>query len=170
LARWSLDGLVRARTGFPLNILNAENAMGLPFANVFRPSLVAAVPVWSQDPFAPGGRRLNREAFRMAGGFEQGTLGRNAIRGFGMAQVDVSLRREFPLRDRAGIQAGIEVFNLFNQANLADPVRYLASPLFGESPSMLNTMLGTGTTGSGLAPMMQIGGPRSIQVALRLRF
>lgn len=170
LARWSVDGLVRARTGFPINILNAENAMGLPFANVFRPSLAPAVPVWSQDRFAPGGRRLNREAFRTGGGFEQGTLGRNAIRGFGMAQVDVSLRREFPLRDRAALQAGIEVFNLFNQANLADPVRYLASPLFGESPSMLNTMLGTGTTGSGLAPMMQIGGPRSIQVALRLRF
>jgi hypothetical protein len=144
--------------------------MGLPFANVFRPNLVPGVAVWAGDPFAPGGRRLNRKAFRPPGGFEQGTLGRNAIRGFGMAQVDLSLRREFPLKDRAILQARIEAFNLFNQANLADPVRYLASPLFGESPSMLNTMLGTGTPGSGLAPMMQIGGPRSIQVALRLRF
>lgn len=169
-ARWSLDGLLRARTGFPINILNSENAMGLPFANVFRPSLIPGVAVWADDPFAPGGRRLNREAFRPPGGFEQGTLGRNAIRGFGMAQVDLSLRREFPLKDRTILQARIEAFNLFNQANLADPVRYLASPLFGESASMLNTMLGTGTPGSGLAPMMQIGGPRSIQVALRLRF
>jgi hypothetical protein len=53
---------------------------------------------------------------------------------------------------------------------MADPVRFVANPLFGEPASMLNLMLGSGTPASGLAPMLQVGGPRSIQVGLRLRF
>jgi hypothetical protein len=35
---------------------------------------------------------------------------------------------------------------------------------------MLNLMLGTGSPGSGLAPMFQIGGSRSVQIALRFTF
>jgi hypothetical protein len=35
---------------------------------------------------------------------------------------------------------------------------------------MLNLMLGTGSPGSGLAPMFQIGGSRSVEVALRISF
>jgi hypothetical protein len=64
----------------------------------------------------------------------------------------------------------IEAFNAFNRPNFADPVRFLSSPLFGTSTSMLNLMLGTGSPGSGLAPVYQSGGPRSVQVSLRLRF
>jgi len=49
-------------------------------------------------------------------------------------------------------------------------MRYLASPLFGQAGSMLNLMMGNGSPNSGLAPALQIGGPRSVQLALRLRF
>ena len=49
-------------------------------------------------------------------------------------------------------------------------MKYLSSPLFGQSTSMLNLMLGTGSPGSGLAPMFQIGGARSVQVGVRARF
>lgn len=170
LRGWSLDGIFRARTGFPVTVMNTENTMGLTFANVFRPDLIPGVPVWLSDRHAPGGRRLNPDAFAPRPGFEQGSLGRNAIAGFGMAQMDAALHREFSLRDRGRLQLRLEAFNLFNRANLADPVRFLASPFFGESPSMLNLMLGTGTAGTGLAPMMQIGGARSFQVVVRFRF
>ncbi len=87
-----------------------------------------------------------------------------------MSQLDLALRREFPLRDRGSLQLRIEAFNALNQANFADPVRFLASPLFGQSPSMLNLMLGTGSPGSGLAPMFQMGGARSVEIALRFKF
>jgi hypothetical protein len=100
----------------------------------------------------------------------QGWLGRNAISGFGMSQVDLALRREFPWGDRHSVQFRVEAFNALNQASLADPVAFLNNPLFGQSASMLNLMLGTGSPGSGLAPMFGIGGARSVQVALRLTF
>jgi hypothetical protein len=162
--------MFRARTGFPLNVLVAERAMGVPFANIFRPDLRLGEPVWLNDAASPAGRRLNPAAFASAGTFQQGGLGRNAIAGFGMSQLDLSLRRAITLSEGAAVEMRIEAFNVFNQANFSDPVRFLANPLFGEPASMLNLMLGTGTAGSGLAPMLQIGGPRSVQVALRFRF
>jgi hypothetical protein len=151
-------------------VLDVENAMGLNFANAFRPDRLGQAPVWIADNGAPGGRRLNPAAFRDAANARQGTLGRNAIRGFGTHQVDLALRREFKLEPRVALQLRIEAFNAFNHPNFADPVRFLSSPLFGTSTSMLNLMLGTGSPGSGLAPVYQSGGPRSVQVSLRLRF
>jgi hypothetical protein len=35
---------------------------------------------------------------------------------------------------------------------------------------MLNLMLGTGSPGSGMTPVFQSGGARSLQLSLRLRF
>jgi hypothetical protein len=167
---WWVDSLFHARTGFPVDVLNAEAAMGVNFGNVFRPDRIPGQPLWLRDASAPGGRRLNAAAFRAAGAFTQGTLGRNAIAGFGMSQVDLALRREFEVCERAALQFRVEAFNALNQANFADPARHLASPVFGYSVSMLNSMLGTGSPGSGLTPMFQTGGARSLQAALRLRF
>jgi hypothetical protein len=164
LARnWSVDGIFHARTGFPIDILTSQDALGLGLVNVLRPVLVPGVPVWN-------GRQLNPAAFRIPTAFAQGTMGRNAITGFGMQQFDLTLRRQFHLSDRALMALHVDAFNVFNRANLADPVRYLASPLFGQPASMLNLMLGTGTPGSGLAPALQIGGPRTLQLSARLTF
>jgi hypothetical protein len=170
LGGWSLDGIFRARTGFPVNVLDSEYAMGLSFANAFRPDLVSGQPVWIPDALAPGGKRLNSAAFRPTTGSVQGNLGRNAITGFGMSQIDLALRREVRVGDKHTVQLRVEAFNLLNQASFADPVRSLASPLFGQSPSMLNLMLGTGSPASGLAPIFQTGGPRSLEIMLRYRF
>lgn len=168
--KWAFDGIFRARTGFPMTVLNSEYAMGVTFANIFRPDLVPGQPVWLHDAAAPGGRRLNPGAFRPRGELRQGNLGRNVLRGFGMHQWDLAARRDFPLKDRVVLQLRLEAFNVFNHPNMADPVRFLASPLFGQPVSMLNLMLGTGTPATGLVPMFQIGGPRSAQAVLRLRF
>jgi hypothetical protein len=51
-----------------------------------------------------------------------------------------------------------------------DPVKFLSSAVFGQSTSMLNLMLGTGSPGSGLSPILQAGGPRSLQGTVRFRF
>ena len=158
-ARWFSD-----------HLLSAEQFTGISFENIFRPDLAAGQPNWIADPQAPGGRRLNDAAFRGERRFAQGNLGRNALSGFGMSQLDLAMRREFSVGERRSIQLRIEAFNALNHANFADPVRFLANPLFGQSGSMLNLMLGTGSPGSGLAPVFQGGGARSLQIAVRFRF
>lgn len=166
---WSFDGIFRARSGFPINVLNAEHTIGLNFANAFRPNLTGA-PLWLNDTRAPNGRKLNPAAFARAPGTTQGNLGRNTISGFGMSQFDLALRREFRITEHKRLQFRVEAFNAFNHPNFGDPVRFLASPLFGESSSMLNLMMGTGSPGSGLSPVFQTGGPRSFQTVIRFRF
>ncbi len=167
---WGFDANVHARTGFPITVLDTDYSMGLSFANVFAPNLVPGQPIWLSDPSAPGGRILNSAAFEPAPDRAQGNLGRNAIPGFGMWQLDMALRRDFPLDERRSLQFRIEAFNALNHANFADPVAFLSSPLFGQSASMLNMMLGTGSPASGLTPVFQNGGPRSVQLMLRFRF
>jgi hypothetical protein len=168
LEGWALDGMLRARTGFPITVLNAEHSLGIAFSNVFRPNRVGGQPLWINDPTVPGGRTLNTQAFQMVPG--QGNLGRNAIMGFGMSQIDLALRRDWRFAEKRTLQFRAEAFNLFNQVNFGDPVRFLSNPLFGQSPSLLNLMLGTGSPGSGLTPVLQSGGPRSVQLVLRFRF
>jgi hypothetical protein len=170
LKGWALDAMLRARTGFPITVLENEQYLGIALANAFRPALVGGAPVWIADSNAPGGRRINPSAFRSTPTGRQGNLGRNTITGFGMSQVDLAARREFRLGERRTLQFRMEAFNGLNEANFADPVRFMSSPIFGQSTSMLNLMLGTGSPGSGLAPILQTGGARSFQATLRFYF
>ena len=158
---WALDGIFTARTGFPISVLDAETALGLGFANAFRPDVVPNTPLWI-------GRDLNPAAFNPVAG--QGNLGRNSIRGFGTSNLDLAFGRTFRLTEKSSVELRAEAFNLFNHPAFADPVRFLSSPLFGQSTSMLNLMLGSGTPGTGLVPAFQTGGPRAVQLVARFIF
>jgi hypothetical protein len=170
LSGWALDAMLRARTGFPITVVEDDQYEGISLANAFRPNLVAGAPIWTADSNAPGGRYINLSAFHSTATGRQGNLGRNTIAGFGMSQADLALRREFRLGERRTLQFRMEAFNGLNEANFADPVRFMNSPMFGRSTSMLNLMLGSGSPGSGLAPILQTGGARSFQATLRFYF
>lgn len=98
------------------------------------------------------------------------------MRGFPMSQVDFALRRQFSLGEQVTLQLRAEAFNIFNHPNFGDPgtngdgTSQLSNPLFGQSTQMLKTSLGTGGTSGGFSPLYQVGGPRSIQLALKLQF
>ncbi len=128
---WTVSGVFRARTGFPIDVMGVENQFGLGFDNAARPDLVPNVSVWIVDANVPGGRRLNPSAFLVTPTGRQGSLGRNAIRGFGFAQADLSLQREFVLSEDVRIDARVEGYNLTNSARFADPSRYINSALLG---------------------------------------
>ncbi|MGD0669312.1 MAG: carboxypeptidase regulatory-like domain-containing protein [Bryobacteraceae bacterium] len=167
---WSLSAILRARSGFPITVLESEEYTGISLTNAFRPLLLLGQPLWLGDQNVPGGRRLNPAAFLVMPSGQQGDLGRNAIDGFGMVQLDAALSRDFPIREKVALQFRVDAFNALNHPNFADPVRYLDNPLFGQSASMLNMMLGTGSPGSGLSPLLGSGGPRMLQLGLRLHF
>ena len=135
-----------------------------------RPNLVSGVPLWIANPGVGGGREINPAAFTIATGPAQGDLGRNALRGFGAGNVDLTLRRQFKIRERPALQARPDLFNIFNHPNFGNPINYLSSPQFGQSTQMLGASLGSGGQGGGLNPLYQIGGPRSVRLALKLLF
>jgi hypothetical protein len=170
LKRWRAEAIFRARSGFPVTVLESEQYTGIAFINSFRPNFLGGNPVWIADASAPGGERLNPAAFATVATGVQGNLGRNSIAGFGMSQVDAAIGREFRWRDRFSLDLRLDAFNALNHANFGDPVKYMDSPLFGQSTSMLNLSLGTGSPGSGLAPLFESGGPRMFQGTVRFRF
>ena len=169
LGGWSVDSIVRARTATPVNVVLRTGELFGDLVEARRPDLVPGAPLYVRDPSAPGGRRINRAAFAPPAD-RQGSLGRNALRGYGFSQVDAALRRRFVLGERPRLELRAEVFNLFNRANFGDPVGDLSSAHFGESTQTLARSLGAGGANGGLSPLYQVGGPRSVQLALRLQF
>jgi hypothetical protein len=170
---WSTDSIIYARTAPPVNVVTGLNPFGgflSGASSVQRPNLVSGVPLWIANPNVAGGKQINKAAFTTPTGPVQGDLGRNALRGFGATQVDLTLRRQFQLRERLALQARADLFNIFNHPNFGPPTNYLSSPLFGQSTQMLGASLGSGGQNGGLNPLYQIGGPRSVQLALKLLF
>jgi hypothetical protein len=168
LRGWSLSAIFRARTGFPLTVNGIDSYF--PPGEETRPNLATGQPIWIADRNAPLGVELNRAAFFMPTEFVPGTLGRNAIPGFGMSQLDLAIQREFLIRDRLKAQLRLETFNTLNHPNFGNPDTFLGDPGFGKPASALDQFLGAGGPASGLAPVLQIGGPRSLQLAVRFRF
>ena len=170
---WSMDSIIYARTAPPVNVVTGLNPFGGALSgasSVQRPNLVPGVPLWISDPNVAGGKRINPPAFSKPATSVQGNLGRNTLRGFGATQVDLTVRRQFKLRERLSLQARAEFFNIFNHPNFGPPMNYLSSPLFGQATQMLASALGSGGDSGGLNPLYQIGGPRSVQLALKLQF
>lgn len=170
LSAWTISAILRARTGFPIDVKKIEQGLGGGFDNVGRPSVVQGEPIWISDSSVAGGRRLNRAAFSLGPTSTQSTLGRNAISGNGLAQLDVSLRREFPLIRGTSLELGLNVFNVLNHPAFADPVPFLLSPFFGQSVSMQNLMLGSGAPNTGLPPLFHTGGARTAEFRIRFSF
>jgi hypothetical protein len=176
LGNWWSEWLLTARTGLPFDVSGASQVAegeeeedetpprGL-FARI-RPDYTGE-PVWLGDPHAPGGRRLNPDAFELPDEYEQGNLGRNVIRGFGLLQLDYSLRRQFALSERWRLNVMAQAFNVFNHPSFMNPSRdegaNMASPSFGLATRMMNQ-------GGGFNAQYSAGGPRSLQFVLRLEF
>jgi outer membrane receptor protein involved in Fe transport len=168
LSNWSLDTMVMARTATPVDIFTGKD-IGFGFFN-FRPDRIEGVPLYLKDPTAPNGRIINRNAFANVETPRQGTLGRNSLRGFPVSQVNLALRRRVKLSERFNLQFRAEVSNLLNHPNFGDPIGDLGSGLFGYSTAMLGRSLGSGGSNGGLSPLYQLGGPRSVQLAMKLQF
>jgi len=159
---WSLETLAVARSGFPFNgsVFTATIGGADP-----RPNRNPGQPAWIPNANAGGGKSLNPLAFTPAPAGQQGTEGRNDIPGFGLTQVDLSLGRKFAVTDRIALQFRTDAFNLFNHPNFANPLAFIGSgATFLRSPSMANQGLG------GLNAVFQQGGPRSLQLSLKLSF
>jgi hypothetical protein len=168
LENWALDNVVIIRSAPPTDIVGAQISTGVA---VFmpRPDITPGLPLVLYGSQYPGGKAFNPAAFTPASSGRQGDLGRNVLRGFGAWQADVGLQRKFHLTEKSAVRFRAEFFNIFNHPNFGSPSNTLTNPLFGQSTQSLANRLGGGNN-AGFNPLYQIGGPRSIQFALKLQF
>lgn len=167
LSHWSGDMRLQARSAPPLDIVSPSTVVpstGESYA--YQPNIVSGQPVYLYSSRYPGGRILNFDAFTEAPAGVQGDLPRNFARSFDAVQADVAIRREFPVKEHSNVQFRAEAFNLFNHPQFGSVYNNLSygSTEFGYAYNTLNGQLG------GLNPLFQVGGPRSLQMMLKITF
>ncbi len=192
---WSLQSFVLARSAPPVDVFDNAFFQLNNVATSIRPDIVPGQPLYvlgSQCVVVfgspcPGGKGLNPAAFEdppvdSATGLplRQGNLGRNVLRGFGATQWDLGVHRDFPIHEALKLQFRAEMFNVLNHPNFGPPNGAFLSPQnggpagFGVSTQMLGQSLSSGfggnSGGGAFNPLYQIGGPRSVQFALKLTF
>jgi carboxypeptidase family protein/TonB-dependent receptor-like protein len=179
LNHWGIDDRLTAHTAFPV-FLNGSGLFnpvdhklyneGLSFtgqpvylygANCA--SVLQAAGELQLGQGCPGGKAFNPGAFMdVSSGF--GNVPRNSLRLFGAWQMDMAIRREFPIRERLKLQFRAEAFNIFNHPNFGTVDAITGDQHFGLATGTLASSLGV------LSPLYQMGGPRSMQFALKVIF
>ena len=169
LGGWSVDTFILARSSPPVDVVGGYS-FSAGTALRYRPNVVPGVPQVLYGSQYPGGKIFNKAAFAPATPGTQGNFGRNVLRAFNAVQADVAFQRQFHFTEQLRLQFRGEFFNIFNHPNFGPPNNDLTSPLFGHSTQTLASSLGSGGANGGFNPLYQIGGPRSIQLALKLQF
>jgi hypothetical protein len=101
-----------------------------------------------------------------------GTMGRNIFRDTAFKNLDFSIFKDFRWRERFGAEFRVEIFNIFNIPNLANPYGASTNGNLGDDPSK------GGSFGCGCAtpdvsagnPLIGSGSNRVMQLGLKLTF
>jgi Carboxypeptidase regulatory-like domain/TonB dependent receptor len=163
---WQFNSITQARTGFPVNVTRTGGTFG-GFA--LRPNLRPGVDTRCPNYNVPN-CQFNINAFVDPGPGVFGNLGRNALRGPGFAQVDFSVGKNTRLTEKTALNLRMDIFNLFNKANFADPSGGLVQ---GDANSIRPTAFfgqSISTVGNQLGGLLGAGGPRQIQLSARFTF
>ncbi len=172
---WQLVVVEQAQTGNPFNIVT--NITTITGTATVRPDLIGPLPAINPHPnndangfpisyqwfdgqtnvcdpriAAPAAGSCNSSSvfalpYNAAGVAHFGNLGRNVMYGPGFGNTDFSIIKNLKLTGSTRAQFRVEVFNLFNQANLGQPGR-TAAPLSTSFGVISNTRFPTGDSGS----------------------
>jgi hypothetical protein len=189
---WSLQTILQARSASPIQIDDSLFQQVATFSTDIRPDVLPGIPLYLHGSQYPGGKAVNNtlgvvtcaDGSPSIGPFcpppvdpatgnpiRQGTLSRNALRGFGATQWDFAVHRDFPIRESLKLQFRAEMFNVLNHPNFAAPIGDISNRQFGLSTQMLGQSLAGPSLGTGgFSALYQVGGPRSVQLALKLSF
>ncbi len=153
---WQLNTIASFSSGTPFTVYDSDNAPmegSAPEITGFYSSRPNVISDPNAGPHTPN-QWVSRSAFQELTPAQNpgqfGNEGRNAIRGPGLATVDVSLFKNFPVTESKRVQFRAEAFNALNHANFALPENDLASPEFGQ--------------------ILQAAPPRLLQLAVKFLF
>jgi hypothetical protein len=162
---WEVNSTLKFQGGEPVNVVSgADNSGTTEYqdrAEISGPALNSNRSVQSHS-FA---QYLDYSSFSVPGLGTYGNLGRNQIYGPGFEDVDMSLLKNIPIyKERVHAQFRVEMFNVFNRVNLAQPnANYSSGPgSFGTSTSTIGVSYGSPGIGS--------GEPYNTQLALKIIF
>jgi len=132
---WQFSQMAAFRSGFPYSVnVPTEISFDGEFLVNNRADVVNPASAETEGQAAGGQLLLNAAAFARPAAGRLGNSGRNAYRGPGLFNIDISVSRSFglPWLGEAGrLLFRADAFNLFNHANLNNPDSFLTSEDFG---------------------------------------
>jgi len=161
---WEVNGIVKFQDGEPVNVLTGQDNSGTgeneDRANITGKALNSNRSVQGYS----AAQYLNPNSFAVPTYGNYGNLRRNQITGPGFGDVDLSLIKNVPLyKERVRAQFRVEMFNVLNRTNLAQPLVNLGDgSLFGASTSTIGVSYG--------APGIGSGEPYNTQLSLKILF
>lgn len=168
LGDWQINAIYSYFGSTPVDILSGFNTYGTAGNVNPRPNLVAGVPIYLDTNDST--QWLNPAAFALPGVGEIGSLGKGAIRGKPINNIDFSVVKNWRFKERYGLQFRAEMFNAFNHTNFVgfnnnlqfDGVQTLSS-------GAPNPNFGRPTNGS-FGRLTAAQDPREIQFGLKFNF
>jgi hypothetical protein len=181
---WAVNGVLAIASGQPFNVnylfegdfngsgefFGRPDLVGNPFAGTHTPDSFLNLAAFKVPCTLDAGGNC------IAGTQHFGNLGRNALVGPHYRNFDFSVVKNNSLSERVKLQIRMDIFNLFNHPNFANPlwpnfgVDFLANGIDGTGrgigflPITTTPDVGTGN------PFLGGGGSRNIQLAVRVSF
>ncbi len=145
---WQVAAIVQSQSGNPVNLVTSNSTLtGVP--NTVRPDVTGPITIiGSVDEW------FDTSVFVAVDRF--GNLGRNVVIGPPFHNTDVSVMKNLKA-GKVALQFRVDVFDVFNYANLGPPGNLVGSPTFGR---ITRTRLATGEAGSS----------RQVQLAVKASF
>jgi hypothetical protein len=163
---WQIAGIASAQSGQPFTVINtATDYSG--FNQFFdRPDVAGTGPL-TQNNGNPDNAFDTTYFSKTPPTGRQGTSGRNQYYGPDLVNYDMTALKAFALKaERVRLQFRADFFNILNHTNFANPVASQSSASFGKITQTVGSATAT-SVGTTAGPF---GGPRQIQLALRLVF
>jgi Carboxypeptidase regulatory-like domain len=133
LGNWQVNGIATFQRGFPYSIY-ANDLGNLLDSNGAQRATVVGSP--NPSGFhSTIGEWFNTAAFIQPAAGVYGNTGRNILRAPGIDSWNLSLFKNFPIKERANLQLRFESFNAFNHSQWGVPNNNVSSPQFGQITS-----------------------------------
>jgi Carboxypeptidase regulatory-like domain len=165
ISGWNLSGIATLESGFPFSPQLGYNPTGNGDSrNPVRPELNSSFS-GQLYPKTPN-EWFNPEAFLAPAPGTFGNASRDALIGPGLADLDVSLAKTTPVREKIRSQFRVEYFNVLNRANFSTPNAVVYST--GPTPAKPSTAAALSPTAGVLTATSTTS--RQLQFALKFLF
>lgn len=165
---WQINSLFRAQNGRPFTAFfsgdSSNQGLKDSYANYNGSPL--------NYDFNNVNQFFNTDAFSRPANGTLGNVGRNSIRQPGIAQLDMSIFKNFKFEERYTIQFNWSVFNVLNRTMFAADTGKVSSRDCATPTSCtgFGTFFATPDVGLGLNPILGTGAQRNMQFGLRFMF
>jgi hypothetical protein len=139
-AKWQANGIITLQTGLPFNVSTGTDTANTASNGTYRPNLVHSASSNCGRGHLVG--CIDATAFTLSdlypanpNNYAYGNAGRNLLHGPGAETVNLSVFKNFPIKERLKFQFRFETFALFNHTNFGNPSGTFNTGSFGNITS-----------------------------------